>query len=167
MRAANMQAEERDSPSAEAEEEEDEEDEEEKDVKPPDMIVDKKREDALLQMLGRSTTQLLDQWHTTPAEKGVHGELRAPIVIIPYNRHLITTHSLCSLLIKSEGRPTGGPNDFMSELKRPNDFMSGSKGSDYIGMFRSLPVPMSRRGRARRSCAKTWQRGWWSTRRSP
>ena len=31
-------------------------------------------------------------------------------------------HSLCSLLIKSEGRPTGG-------LKRPNDFMSGSKGS--------------------------------------
>ena len=46
-------------------------------------------------------------------------------------------HSLCSLLIKSEGRPTGG----LRELKRPNDFMSGSKGSAFwLSVFLSLFV---------------------------
>ncbi len=80
------------SAEADEEEEEEEEDEEDKDVKPPDMIVDTKREEALLKMLGRTTTQLLDQWYTTPAEVGVHAELRAPIVIMPYSRHLITTY---------------------------------------------------------------------------
>jgi len=80
------------SAEADEEEEEEEEDEEDKDVKPPEMIVDTRRQEALLKMLGRTTTQLLDQWYTTPANVGVHSELRAPIVIMPYNRHLVTTY---------------------------------------------------------------------------
>ena len=46
-------------------------------------------------------------------------------------------HSLCALLIKSEGRPTGG----LRELKRPNDFMSGSKGSARMESPVGVPAP--------------------------
>ena len=53
-----------------------------------------------------------DRWGSPAPNKG--GSL---------SREFFSVHSLCSLLIKSEGRPTGG-------LKRPNDFMSGSKGSE-------------------------------------
>ena len=43
---------------------------------------------------------------------------------IAINKFWSREHSLCSLLIKSEGRPTGG----LRELKRPNDFSGAAKG---------------------------------------